>query len=701
MDFKPSDTSNSKLIHAEQVRLLYASLPAAVVANIIASLLMAGAMWNIISHATLIGWLLVSFSVLLLRLSTFICYKRSDQNNTRLWSRLFDFGSSSSGIMLGIAGIMLFPAENAQYQMLCAFVLVGMSAGAVSTLSFGYYTFPLYISFSLAPLMLSFLLEASQFSYLVIMMLALAYAFILKSSRSIYHNTRQNIELRIEAAIKEQQLINAQQKQLLHVMNTPLAVIEWTTDFTVAEWNPAAEKIFGYSRAEAIGMKGSELIDSEEDKTKIQQLWQNILSLKGGQQSINKNRTASGDIITCEWQNTPLINHNNEIIGVASTAQDVTQKLKIANEVIETKNMLQAVLNTIPARVFWKDRKNQYLGCNTMFANDAGLSSSDEIMGLNDFQLPWKEQAASYQNDDNFVMTNDEPRIAYEERQTQHDGNTVWLETSKIPLKKRNGHIYGVLGTYHDITARKQSVNEILNAKEDAERANSAKSEFLSRMSHELRTPLNAILGFGQIIEMTEENLKPQQKEGIKHILSAGRHLLNLINEVLDISKIDAGEMQLKIESVDLSQLITDTITLSSPLIGQRNITITKNIDRTITLQTDKTRLKQVILNILNNAVKYNREGGEIIINAAYTSSENVLLQIKDTGIGIKREDQGKIFEPFNRANITSTETEGTGIGLTVTKKLLELMHSSIRFESCFGEGTTFTIEIPTGVKQA
>lgn len=694
MPYKSENTIGSHSAQAEQLQLLYTSLPAAIAANFISSVLMITALWNIITDETLIGWFLASVFILVLRYILYIYYNRSVIENPLYWNRLFDLGSSSSAIIIGAAGILLFPDDNPQYQMVCAFVLVGMSAGAVSSLSTGKYTFPLYISFTLAPLMLSFYFEGSTFSYTIMMMITLAYVFILKSSRNIYHNTRQNIELRIEADLREQELISTQQRQTQHILSTPLAVIEWDTNFNVVEWNPAAEKIFGYSRSQAIGMHGSDFTPAT-NKANINDIWNHLLTLKGGQQSINQNITSDGRIITCEWQNTPLVNSLNEIIGIASTAQDITEKLNSTAEVLEAKNMLQVILDTIPARVFWKDRQCNYLGCNSRFAADAGLNSPDDIIGLDDFSLPWKGQADSYQSDDNFVMQNDKPRIAYEEPQTQHDGNTVWLETSKIPLKNMKGEIYGVLGTYQDISARKQSVNEILNAKEDAERANNAKSEFLSRMSHELRTPLNAILGFGQILEMTDSDFKPQQKDGVKHILSAGRHLLHLINEVLDISKIDAGEMELQIESFNLQDLLSEAITLNSPLINKRNITIEEHIDNSIFLQTDKTRLKQVVLNLLNNAVKYNKENGKVIIEARLSKSESICLSIKDTGIGIRKEDQGKIFEPFNRANNKHSSTEGTGVGLTVTKKLLELMHCSIRFESNYGKGSEFIIEIP------
>lgn len=696
-----SNTCNTSPVYKEQVHLLYSSTLSALLANIITSILLTSAQWSVISHDTLNLWLAGSILIIVLRLILLINYKKRQlsENNVALWGILFNLGSTSSAIMLGIAGVVLFPANDELHQVLTAFVLVGMSAGAVSTLSVGKYTFPLYISFALIPLMFSFFLDASQFSYIMTLMIILAYVFVLRSSRLMYHNNTQNIELRIEATVREQELLNTQQKQTLHLMNTPLAIIEWSVDFRVVEWNPSAERIFGYTRDHAIGAYGPDLIIPKDILPQIGHIWQQLLSQTGGMESVNQNTTADGTLITCEWHNTPLINQDNEVIGVASTAQDISIRTQFENELIETKNMLQLVLNTIPARVFWKDKHLNYLGCNNRFANDAGLKSTEQIIGHNDFEMPWKEQAQLYQDDDNFVMQNNKPRIAYEEQQTQHDNKTIWVETSKIPLKDSYGKIYGVLGTYNDITERKLAVSEILNAKEEAERANNAKSEFLSRISHELRTPLNAILGFGQLLQIGKTPLTPSQTESVEHILNGGKHLLNLINEVLDISRIDAGEMELNLESLDLSSILAEVISLVSPLTIQNNITINyTQPDEKFILVSDRTRIKQVLLNIISNAIKYNRIDGKVDIEMRPTDNKHYLISVKDTGQGIKEEDQAKLFDPFTRFNDTAYNTDGTGIGLTVTKRIIELMNSKIHFHSTFGEGSEFIIELPVSI---
>lgn len=685
----------------EQVSLLYGSITTALLANVVAAILLVAAQWNVIDQQVLLSWLSAVIVIILARFILLIAYTKQQHNeqNIQRWAYLFDLGAGASGLMLGIAGIVLFPADNALHQMICAFVLVGMCAGAVSSLSVGQYTYPIYLSLSLSPLLYSLIITNSEFTVLMVPMILMAYLFMLKSSRSIYNSTVMNIELRIEATEQRQELLNTQQKQTLHIMNTPLAVIEWTPEFNVLEWNPAAENIFGFSRQQAVGCYGPDLIVPDDFKPRIYEIWDKLMSQQGGTVSINRNQTADGRMIICEWHNTPLINAEGDVIGVASTARDITDRQKAEDEILETRNMLQAVLNTIPVRVFWKDKQGKYLGCNTMFAGDAGLSSAAEIVGKDDFEMPWQAQAQLYRDDDYQVINNNQPRIAYEEPQTQGDGKTIWLETSKIPLKNANDVIYGVLGTYQDITARKQAETEILAAKEEAEQANAAKSEFLSRMSHELRTPMNAVLGFSQILQMTSSNLTPEQAEGVAHIMTAGKQLLNLINEVLDIARIDAGEMKLSVAEVELDKIIKQTISLLMPMAQDKQVVFNYTPNELV-LETDEKYLKQVLINLLSNAIKYNKPDGEVNIETKLQGADYVTVRVKDTGIGIKAEDRARIFEPFGRVGGSGSAFEGTGIGLTVTTKLLQLMHSTIQFDSVYGEGSVFEIQLPLRIPQ-
>lgn len=238
---------------------------------------------------------------------------------------------------------------------------------------------------------------------------------------------------------------------------------------------------------------------------------------------------------------------------------------------------------------------------------------------------------------------------------------------------------------------------ELQHQAHELKRASMAKSEFLSSMSHELRTPLNSILGFSQLLGM-EETLDATQKENAYEIHKAGTHLLKLVEELLDLAKIESRKMTVSIEPVELGALAEESILLVEPLASERNISIhRKNISNVIVLA-DHFRLKQVIINLLSNAVKYNREGGSVTL-CAENRNGDVLVKVEDTGIGIEHHQLPKVFDSFNRLGRENTEIEGTGIGLTITKNLVGLMGGSIGVESTFGSGSCFWVRLPGASK--
>jgi len=227
-----------------------------------------------------------------------------------------------------------------------------------------------------------------------------------------------------------------------------------------------------------------------------------------------------------------------------------------------------------------------------------------------------------------------------------------------------------------------------------------AKSEFLSRMSHELRTPMNSILGFAQLLDMGE--LNGGQRKGVNHILKSGKHLLDLINEVLDISRIEAGRLSLSIEPVQLSGIIHEIIDVIKPQADTRQITVEliESPSNQFFMKSDRQRLKQILLNLLNNAVKYNFVGGFVAIHTELMPAEPgntalIRISISDNGIGISQKDLPKLFNPFERIGAEKSSTEGTGLGLSVVKKLIDAMGGNLGVESTPGEGSIFWIELP------
>lgn len=240
----------------------------------------------------------------------------------------------------------------------------------------------------------------------------------------------------------------------------------------------------------------------------------------------------------------------------------------------------------------------------------------------------------------------------------------------------------------------------VRQAKAQAERANQAKSEFLSRMSHELRTPLNAVLGFAQLLEM--DSLTPDQRASVAHILKGGQHLLDLINEVLDIARIEAGRLALTVEPVPLSAVIEETLAMVGPLGQEAGIRLSHMAAiRAPVVRADRQRLTQVLLNLLANAIKYNRQGGSVTLSVDRVRDSWVRLSVTDTGPGIAPENMGRLFTPFERLGADNGTVEGSGLGLALSKRLVEAMGGEMGVESVVGQGSTFWVEVavqPEGV---
>lgn len=248
----------------------------------------------------------------------------------------------------------------------------------------------------------------------------------------------------------------------------------------------------------------------------------------------------------------------------------------------------------------------------------------------------------------------------------------------------------------------KQSQLDVIRAKDRAESANKAKSEFLSSMSHELRTPMNAIIGFGEMIKHgTVGKINKQQSEYMGYILQSSQHLLNLINDVLELSKIEGGVVDIKLEDISIGDAIEEATRQLRQRAQQKNISININMDEinknlvVCAVYVDPVRFRQVLVNIISNAIKYNREGGKVDILCTCDDGHMIRVSISDTGSGIPERDQANVFQPFNRLGRESGPIEGTGIGLAITKDLVERMNGKIGLESAPGMGATFWVEFP------
>ena len=273
------------------------------------------------------------------------------------------------------------------------------------------------------------------------------------------------------------------------------------------------------------------------------------------------------------------------------------------------------------------------------------------------------------------------------------DGTEFPIEISLSPLETKARTL--VSGSIRDITERRQVEAALTNAKFEAEKANLAKSDFLSSMSHELRSPLNAILGFAQLMESGSPPPTPSQSASIEQILQGGWYLLELINEILDLAVIESGRLSLSLEAVSLAEVMLDCQAMIEPQAQKRGIQMTfPQLNNPWFVQADRTRVKQVLINLLSNAIKYNQAGGTVVVACSASTQERICIRVTDTGAGLPADKLAQLFQPFNRLGQEASAEEGTGIGLVVTKRLVELMGGVIGVESTVGVGSAFWIEL-------
>ena len=359
---------------------------------------------------------------------------------------------------------------------------------------------------------------------------------------------------------------------------------------------------------------------------------------------------------------------------------------------------MRLVADAVPALIAYTDVTGRYRFVNKHYKDWFGVEAEDAIGKLNKDVLGEKffGQVASRYDE---VMSGRE--VTFEGSFDYEDGRARHYQATYVPHLSSSGGVLGYYSLVYDITERKRAEVELLVARELADAANRAKSDFLSNMSHELRTPLNAILGFGQLLDLhPRQPLQPQQKEYVGHILEGGAHLLKLIDEVLELSKIESGMMTVSMESVALQGLFRECLALVEPLAekyGMNGISIfagTTPAEADV-VRADYTRLKQVLLNLLSNAVKYNRPGGTVALECAAAENGMVRLAVTDSGFGIPKDKQKQLFTPFARLGAEGSDIEGTGIGLAFTKRLVALMKGRVGFESTEGVGSTFWVELP------
>jgi len=487
------------------------------------------------------------------------------------------------------------------------------------------------------------------------------------------------------------------------------AIIGKTLDGIIVSWNGGAETIYGYTADEVVGRSISLLVPPDRPD----ELPWILERLRAGESIVHYETPRvrkDGVQITMSLTISPIQETHGRITGASIIARDITASRQADAAERASEERYRRLLETATESIWIVDAQVIVTFINQRCADMLGYTS-DEVVGTSMLRYVDPEDAASADAAVSRLGEGlDEQR---ELRLRRKDGAVVWVLAAASPILDAQGQYSGALTMGTDITQRKQAEEQIraLNAdleqrvitrtaqldeaRQEAEVANQAKSEFLSRMSHELRTPLNAILGFSQILEMRD--LGPKDNEGVGFILKAGHHLLQLIDEVLDISRIEAGQMTLSIEPIEVIRSVAEVLDLGRPLAVPRHIQL---VNETVGAEAwhvlaDQQRLKQVVLNLVANAIKYNRDSGRVTVSYAEQPHNRLRLLVHDTGAGLRPDEMTKLFTPFERLETARTSIEGTGIGLALSKRLMEAMGGTTGVESIVGQGSTFWIELP------
>lgn len=505
-------------------------------------------------------------------------------------------------------------------------------------------------------------------------------------------------------ATAEVALRNSQERLMLLVQQTSLVMIAWNRNFEVVDWNPAAERLFGYTRAEAMGRHAIDLLVPEAAKGHVHQVWEDLLVQKDLVHSINENVTKDGRILVMEWTNTPLVGEDGEVIGLMSMGMDITERQRQQEALHQSEQKYRTIIESIKEAYYEVDLAGNFIFANNALCEIMGYTR-EELIGTNNRDYMDQETAQTVYQHTNQVYRTGRSARNIEWVFITKSGERRYAEMSISLMTDSKGQPTGFRGLARDITERKMAESELQAAKEAAESANRAKSAFLANMSHELRTPLNAIIGYSEmLIEDADEMGYSSIVPDVKKIQAAGSHLLDLINNILDLSKIEAGKMDLFYEAFDIPDMVEGVLATVKPLITKNNnaleVEYAPDANRMVA---DLVKVRQTLLNLLSNAAKFT-ENGTVqlkIMRGRFDNTDWITFRVTDTGIGMSPEQIEHLFREFTQAdNSTTRKYGGTGLGLAISRRFCQMMNGDILVESEVGKGTTFIVHLPADVPE-
>jgi PAS domain S-box-containing protein len=468
-----------------------------------------------------------------------------------------------------------------------------------------------------------------------------------------------------------------------------------SADGRVEYASSASTALVGYTPEELTGVDPYEMIHPE-DVPAVSSLHKALLNGADGVRMVFRERHRDGHYVWVESM-ARTVRHADRPVGIQTVTRDISAAKRATEALQEAEERFRKAFEDAPIGMAIAGIDGAFQRVNRALGELLGYST-DELLQLGLPELTHAEDRRSQEEID-ALLAAERRAVTLEKRFVRRDGSPVWIALSISLMRGGSGEPTGVLAQFLDMSERHRAEAEALRAQQAAERANRAKSAFLARMSHELRTPLNAILGFAQLLEL--EDLTPEQLDSAARIVRGGAHLVELIDDVLDISRIEAGEMAIELSAVPVGQLVDEVVSMLRPLAAERAIELrTETGDAELHARADRQRLKQVMVNLVSNAIKYGPEGSDVrVVAAREGEGELVRLSVSDEGPGLAPEQAERVFKPFVRLP-EHAGVEGTGLGLALSRNLTRAMDGTIGVRPAEGGGSEFWVTLGTAAAE-